>query len=285
MEHNAVVRPLYYLEQNGVEVVKVQTDAAGLIDPRDVFAACSHAATDLVVMTHCSNVTGTIQPITDVGTWCRRQKIPFMLDAAQSAGILPIDVQNMGVDILAAPGHKGLLGPQGTGFIYVRDGLQIRPLTRGGTGNLSSQMEQPAEMPELLESGTLNTAGLAGLLAGVEFILQQGQDIICKHELNLTECIWDGLKSIPGIRLYGPCPGAMHTGPVSFNLAGREPAEIGFLLDRQFDIAVRTGLHCAPDAHKSIGSFPSGTVRVSPGYFNTEADIADFLSAMETITA
>jgi len=285
VEHNAVVRPLHQLQQEGVEVFKVLADAQGRVTSEDVYRACGDATTKLVVMTHCSNVTGAVQPVAKIGKFCHEHDIIFMLDAAQSAGVLPIDVDAMHIDILVAPGHKGLLGPQGTGFIYVRDGLKIKPLIRGGTGNLSSQAQQPLEMPELLESGTLNTAALAGLGAGMKYILHQGMDNIHAHEQRLLQLLWDGLGGIPGVCCYGPEPGPTHSGLVSFTLNNQSTVETGFFLDQNFDIAVRTGLHCAPDAHKTIGTFPGGTVRVSPGCFNTEQHIHTFIQAIKSITS
>lgn len=227
MEHNAVARPLYYLEQQGIEVVKVVADPHGRILPEAMFDACKAADTAMVVMNHCSNVTGTIQPIEDVSVWCREHGIIFMLDAAQSAGVLPIDVAKMNIDILVAPGHKGLLGPQGTGFIYVREGIELKPFILGGTGNLSSELEQPAQMPERFESGTLNTAGLAGLKAGLEFIISEGMDTIRFYEQNLLEMIWNGLNSIPGVKLYGRGPDSGHSGPISFTIDAHDSAEVG----------------------------------------------------------
>lgn len=285
MEHNAVARPLYYLKQQGVEVVKVAADPQGVIKPAAMLDACNAANTAMVVMNHCSNVTGTIQPIRDISSWCRENGVLFLLDAAQSAGILPIDVVKMNIDILVAPGHKGLFGPQGTGFIYVRDGIELKPFILGGTGNLSSELKQPAQMPERFESGTLNTAALAGLKAGLEFIETEGMDTIRTHEQRLLELLWGGLDSIAGVTLYGEVPGPGHSGAISFTLKGHDCAEAGFILDHQFDIAVRTGLHCAPDAHRSIGTYPSGTVRVSPGYFNTEEHINTFIQAVKSIAA
>lgn len=285
MEHNAVVRPLYHLQRHGVEVLKVTADAQGLVAPAAICNACRDATTKMVVMTHCSNVTGSIQPVAEVGRFCHEHDILFMVDAAQSAGVLPIDVDAMHIDILAAPGHKGLLGPQGTGFLYVRDGLKVKPLIRGGTGSLSSQAQQPSAMPELLESGTYNTAALAGLRAGIEYILQRGMENIRAHEQRLLQLLWDGLGEIPGVRRYGPEPGPGHSGLISFTLDNQTPAETGFFLDQHFGIDVRTGLHCAPDAHRTIGTFPGGTVRVSPGCFNTEQHIHTLIQALKSITS
>jgi cysteine desulfurase family protein len=285
MEHNAVARPLYYLEQQGIKVIKVAPDQHGCMDSQAVLAACGDANPSMVVMNHCSNVTGSIQPIEEIAAWCRAHGKIFMLDAAQSAGVLPIDVAKMNLDILVAPGHKSLFGPQGTGFMYVREGIELKPFILGGTGNLSSELEQPAQMPERFESGTLNTAALTGLNAGLEFVESVGMESIRAHEQMLAELLWNELKDIKQLVLYGPGPGPGHSGPISFTLNGRDSAEIGFLLDHQFEIAVRTGLHCAPDAHRSIGTFPGGTVRVSPGYFNTREHILTFIQAVKSIAA
>lgn len=285
MEHNAVARPLHYLEQHGVEVVKVAADQFGFVDPDAMIRACSAGNTTMVVMNHCSNIIGSIQAFETVSSWCRNSGVIFMLDAAQSAGVVPIDVENMHIDILIAPGHKGLFGPQGTGFMYVREGIELKPFIMGGTGNLSSELEQPEQMPERFESGTLNTPALAGLKAGLDFICSVGMDVIRDHEQMLSCLLWEGLGAIETVTRYGTGPGEGHSGPVSFTIEGHESAETGFILDHQFDIGVRTGLHCAPDAHRSIGTFPAGTVRVSPGYFNTREDIHTFIEAVRSIAA
>ncbi len=285
IEHNAVIRPLHHLQHHGIEVFKVTADARGLVTPEDIYNVCREVTPKLVVITHCSNVTGAVQPVAEIGRFCHEHGIIFMLDAAQSAGVLPIDVEAMHIDILVAPGHKALLGPQGTGFLYVRDGLKLKPLIRGGTGNLSSQAHQPTEMPELLESGTPNATALAGLRAGIKYILQRGMENIRAHELCLLQLLWSGLGEIPGVRCYGPEPGPRHSGLISFTLDNHTTAEVGFFLDQQFNIGVRTGLHCAPDAHKTIGTYPGGTVRVSPGCFNTEQHIYTFIQAIKSITS
>ncbi|MEZ4600862.1 MAG: aminotransferase class V-fold PLP-dependent enzyme [Syntrophotaleaceae bacterium] len=287
MEHNAVCRPLHLLATRGVEVVRVPADPTGLVSPstiRDAASASGHK-TKLVVLSHCSNVTGTIQPVPDIGRWCRREGILFMIDAAQSAGLLPIDVQDMGIDLLAAPGHKSLFGPPGTGLLYLADGLQPAPLIYGGTGGNSLSTSMPEELPERLESGTLNTPGLAGLLAGINHVRQQGLDRIHQHKTGLLEQLIRGLQALPGIRIYGPGAAEQHGGAVSFNVEGRDPAEIGYLLDEKYGICVRTGLHCAADAHRTIGTLPSGTIRVSPGLFNSQADIDTLLMAVEKIVS
>jgi cysteine desulfurase family protein len=284
MEHNAVVRPLRVLMDRGVGVVKVAADRSGYVAPDAVFAAC-RPHPRMVVMSHCSNVTGTLQSIAEIGRWCRSNGILFLVDAAQSAGLFPIDVEDMCIDLLAVSGHKGLMGPPGTGFLFVREGLDVRPLIYGGTGVLSDSDRQPPDLPERLESGTLNTIGLAGLNAAITFIEKEGLDRIQAHERSLLERLVPGLCSMPEVVLHGPEDPLAHGGAVSFTVAGMDPAGLGFRLDREYSICCRVGLHCAPDAHRSIGTYPEGTVRVSPGYFNTLQDIDDFLAALHELLA
>jgi cysteine desulfurase family protein len=284
MEHNAVVRPLRALSDRGLAVVRVQGNPLGFVSPESIRQACS-AGTRMLVMTHCSNVTGTLQVIEELGPWCRKQGILFMVDAAQSAGVFPIHVEEMAIDLLAVPGHKALLGPTGTGFLYVRPGLELRPLLYGGTGNFSQSSTQPEEMPERLESGTLNTIGLAGLKAGIEFIDAVGLDHVRAHEQELLGCLIDGLSRQDGVTLYGPLGSARHGGALSFNIKNLDPSLLGFRLDREYDICCRVGLHCAPEAHGTIGTLPEGTVRLSPGYFNTLDDIEKTLAAIRDIIA
>jgi len=282
MEHNAVVRPLKALSDRGVEVLKVSADREGFVHPRDIRDACRSGAT-MVIISHCSNVTGTLQPIEEIGSWCRKEGILFFVDAAQSAGLFPIDVESMGIDLLAAPGHKGLMGPPGTGFLYVRPGLNLSPLIFGGTGNLSHSESQPQEMPESLESGTQNTPALAGLKAGIDFLIQEGLNAVRNRESILIRELIEGLKGIPRIIVYGPHELSSRGGVVSFNIEGLDPSEVAFCLDRDFAVFCRAGIHCAPDAHRTIGTFPAGTVRVSVGYFNTAEDIDYLLFAISKI--
>lgn len=285
MEHNAVLRPLHALQQRGVEVVRVPADATGLVAAADIRAAATQGTkrTRMVALTHAANVTGTIQPIEDLGPWCRTEGILLLVDAAQSAGLLPIDVEALGIDLLAVPGHKNLLGPAGTGFLYIREGLQPRPLYFGGTGGDSTSPLPPEELPERLESGTVNLPGLAGLRAGLLYLQNRGLQSVRRHKTALLEQVLSGLKRLDGVRIYGPGDATRHAGAVSINLAGRDPAETGYRLDADFGICVRTGLHCAPEAHRTIGSFPDGTVRISPGLFNTSADIDTLLQALHVL--
>jgi len=279
MEHNAVTRPLRQLQERGVSVVKVAAGSDGRVDPADMMAACGDK-TRLVVMSHCSNVTGTLQPVGEIGRWCRSRGILLLVDAAQSAGLFPLSVEDLGIDLLAVPGHKGLLGPPGTGCLYLRPGIKLRPLVFGGTGANSASDLPPEEMPERLESGTLNAPGLAGLQAGIEFLQTTGLEKLREHEQELLEQLIAGLKGMAGIRLYGPEDPRLHGGAVSFNVGSLDPSEVGFRLDHEYGICVRTGLHCAPDAHRTIGSHPRGTVRVSPGWFTTAGEIEQLLAAL-----
>lgn len=284
MEHNSVTRPLRVLQERGVQVVKVAADSFGRVDSAALRQACLEP-TRMVVLSHCSNVTGTLQPLEEIGPWCRKQGILLLVDAAQSAGVFPLHVEALKIDLLAVPGHKGLLGPLGTGLLYVRDGLQPRPLMYGGTGGNSGSDLPIEEMPDRLECGTLNATGLAGLKAGVEYLQSRGVAQLRALEIALMEQLIAGLRQIPDVSLYGPLDPVHHGAVLSFNLKGVDPAELGYRLDHDFDILVRVGLHCAPDAHRSIGTFPRGTVRVSPGHFNTRAEIDHLLSAVATLSA
>lgn len=284
VEHNAVIRPLRELQKRGVEVVKVAADpVTGIVSSSALQAACLCKPTRLLLVNHCSNVTGSIQPIDGLGRWCHEHGILFMLDGAQSAGLLPIDVQVLEIDLFAASGHKGLLGPQGTGFLYIKEGIELIPLIYGGTGANSHSDQQPESLPERLESGTLNLAGLAGLLAALQFVQQVGIQKIRVREVELIKKILIGLGNLERVKLYGPDDVMLRGGAISFNLANYDPSEVGYVLDQQEQISVRTGLHCAPDAHRTIGTYPVGTVRVSPGYFTSETDINRFLRAIQKL--
>ena len=284
MEHNAVSRPLRALSDQGIEVVKVKADnRSGIVDPDELRQECVKKQTRLLVVNHCSNVFGSIQDITGLGDWCRQHNVIFMLDASQSAGMLPIDISSSKIDLLAAPGHKGLFGPQGTGFLYVGENLDLTPFMYGGTGANSHSDRQPDSLPERLESGTYNLAGLAGLKAGIEFVLQTGIEAIRSKEKSLVGQLISGLNDIDGVVVYGPQDMNRRGAAVSFSMVGKDASEIGYLLDQQ-NIAVRVGLHCAPDAHHTMGTYPAGTVRVSPGFFTTNEDIACFISVINIIS-
>jgi cysteine desulfurase family protein len=280
LEHNSVARPLYYLEQAGTEVTKIPTDIHSGLDPDDVKRTL-RSNTKLVICTHISNVTGTVSDIAAIGSFCRQNGLLFMADAAQSAGAAPIDVQSMNIDLLAFPGHKGLLGPQGTGGLYIREGVRLNPLIQGGTGSRSESLLQPEDPPEKFESGTLNTPGLAGLAAGIRFLLEQGVDEIQRKENALTKYFIEGVRDIQGIQIIGPGPDRRRGSVVSIRLDAIAPGEAALMLDAAFDIAVRSGLHCASDAHRAAGTLENGgTVRISPGYMNTLEDIEACLAAL-----
>lgn len=285
MEHNAVVRPLAALAKQGVTTTYVQCDATGLLDPADVAAAIL-PRTRLILTTHASNVTGTIQPIAEIAALAREHDLLFMVDAAQSIGALPLDVQALPVDLIAFPGHKSLLGPTGTGGLYLGERAEmIRSFREGGTGSASESPEQPDQLPFRLEAGTANVFGIAGLAAGVKFVRETGLQAIMAHEQALNDRLWQGLSEITEITLYGPADPAARTSVVSFNLGDWEPTDVGAILDANFDIAVRPGLHCAPLAHRTLGTFPTGTVRMSCGFFNTPEHIDAAIAAVSEIAA
>ncbi|MFH0811543.1 MAG: aminotransferase class V-fold PLP-dependent enzyme [Pseudomonadota bacterium] len=282
LEHNSVNRPLHKLATQGVEVTRIPGDPRYGLDVNKLMGNMRDN-TRMIVLTHSSNVLGTILPIAQVGALARDRGIIFLVDGAQSAGKLPIDVAAMGIDLLACSGHKGLFGPQGTGFIYIREGMELETIREGGTGSLSESSLQPDFLPDRFESGTLNGPGIAGLGAGAEFILHEGQEKIAQKEKALTIQLWEGLENLKKVKLYGPEPSLPRTSVVSFTIEGIHCEVAGTILDHVYNIEVRTGLHCAPSAHESIGTFPAGTIRVSPGYFNTQEDIEAFIRAVETI--
>ena len=279
MEHNSLLRPLFLLRSQGVELTIVQAGRDGRVDPDDVRRAL-RSNTRMIAVGHVSNVSGTIQAIDRLAAIAREAGALFLLDAAQSAGSVPIDVVKTGIDLLAAPGHKGLFGPQGTGFLYAASAVTLRPLLAGGTGANSTDEEQPDMMPEGFEAGTHNLPGIAGLKAGVEFVLKQGADVIGDKERQLVASAAQRLSAVSGITLCGPVGQADHGGVLSLSCEGIDPAMLAFMLDQRFDIAVRAGLHCAPHAHRSLGTFPGGTLRISPGWFTTSEEIAIFCDAV-----
>lgn len=272
MEHNAVARPLRYLANQGVKLDIVNCNSRGELSVVDMAAALAKEAR-VVTMTHASNVTGTIMPLTEVAALAQKAGAVMIVDAAQTAGVEDIDVERMGIDILTFAGHKSLLGPQGTGGIYLRPGVEIEPLRLGGTGSFSESDLQPEIMPDRLESGTANTPGIAGLGAGVKFIRQAGIDNIRRQETLLTQALLVGLKKIKGVTVYGPPAGQARAAVISFTIAGQDSVLAGHRLSAEFGIACRAGLHCAPWAHRTIGTLESGAIRFSPGYFNNMMEI------------
>jgi cysteine desulfurase family protein len=279
MEHNSVLRPLAGLAGRGIEVTHVPGDDEGFVAAAAIDAAV-RAETRAIVLCHASNVSGTLQDAAEVGSLCRRRGLLFILDAAQTAGSVPLGVAELGVHLLAAPGHKGLLGPQGTGILYVAPELSLVPLIEGGTGTRSEERGMPEEFPEALEGGTLNTPGIAGLGAGVKYLLDRGLTDVHAAESRLLRTLLEGLGDIAGVQVYGPAAVERRVAVVSFNVRGKDGAHLGFALDEVYGIATRVGLHCAPDAHRTLGSFPVGTVRASLGPFSTETDVDALLRAL-----
>lgn len=284
MEHNSVMRPLRSLEKAGVEVTVVPCAPDGSLDPGEVERAL-RPSTRLIVLTHASNVVGTVLPVAAVGAMARGRGVPLLVDAAQTAGGYPIDVEAMNIDLLAFSGHKGLLGPQGTGCLYIRPGLEswLEPLKHGGTGSYSEHESQPAFLPDKYESGTPNTVGLAGLGAGVRFIMREGLDGIRQKEQKLTGLLLTRLAAIPGVACYGNGDPGERVAIVSFNISGMSASDVALQLEENFRIMCRPGLHCSPSAHRTLGTFPQGAVRLSPGHFHSVLDIEKTLEAVRQI--
>ena len=285
LEHNSVSRPLVALAEAGrITLTRVPADGGGTIDPEAVRAAIG-PKTRLVAMTHASNVLGTVQPITDVGRICRERDILFLVDAAQTAGAVAVDIQAACIDLLAFPGHKSLLGPTGTGALYVGPRVTLRPWREGGTGGDSLPPTQPADYPHPLEGGTPNVLGVVGLIAGLDFVEARGVESICKHETDLCERLRRALAELPGVEVFGHADEARRVGTLSFRCEFLPAPELAGLLDQSFEIAVRPGLHCAPYIHKALGTAPDGLLRVSPGAFSTAADIDTLVDALKQVTS
>ena len=283
LEHNSVSRPLAALERAGrISLTRVKAKSEGFIDPDDVRAAMT-SQTRLVVLTHASNVLGTVQRIEPVGRMVRERDCLFLVDAAQSAGVVPLNIEQMSIDLLAFPGHKSLLGPTGTGALYVGPRARLRAWREGGSGGDSSSATQPAELPYWLEGGTANVQGIVGLSEGLNYIQATGIELIRDHELDLVERVVHWAEDSPHYVVYGKFNRATHAATVSLGVHGVAPSEIGAILDSAYDIAVRPGLHCAPYIHRALGTFPDGTVRVSPGPFSTVDDIQTLCDALKDI--
>jgi len=283
MEHNAVTRPVKTLEKEiGIKVTIIKGNDRGEIDPED-FRKSIAVNTKLIICTSASNVNGLIMPIEQIGEIARECEIPFLVDASQGAGYIDIDVEKMHIDMMALPGHKGLYGPQGTGALYIKKGLNINTLMQGGTGSNSEEVYQPGIMPDMFESGTLNTPGIAGLAAGIRFIESYGLANIRTKKYSLVKRLTDALSDIEGVKLYNPYEMDANCGIVAFNIEGIDSAELSSILDRDFSIAARGGLHCAPFAHKTLGTLNSGILRISPGCFNTTQDMDEIADAVKTV--
>ncbi|MHB9033007.1 MAG: aminotransferase class V-fold PLP-dependent enzyme [Anaerolineae bacterium] len=286
IEHNAVMRPLRDLETRGVALQIVPCDQTGLLDLHLLNLALQ-TKTRLVVLNHASNVVGTISPAAQAAQLAHQAGALFLLDAAQSAGCLPIDISDLGADLLAFTGHKALCGPPGTGGLVLGqnfDPAQLQPLVRGGTGSRSEYEEQPLMLPDKFESGTPNALGIAGLGAGVRWILRQGIDSIRSHEVVLTQALLDGLNTIPRLHIYGPRDAHRQTATVSITIEGMVVSDVGLQLDENYDVMCRVGLHCAPAAHRTIGTFPQGTVRLALGWSNTIDEIKQVIEALQRIS-
>ncbi|UVI33851.1 aminotransferase class V-fold PLP-dependent enzyme [Paenibacillus spongiae] len=283
VEHNSVRRPLEYLKQTaGIEVTYLETDEQGHLDSKRVEEAI-RPSTKLVIVNHSSNLLGSILPIADIGSITRKHGVKLLVDAAQSAGVAEIDVEAMGIDLLAFPGHKGLLGPQGTGGLYIHPQVDLVPLLHGGTGSQSESAEQPNVRPDRYEAGTQNTPGLAGLKAGVQYILHETPRKIHTKEWGFTQRMMEGLLAVDGVRVLGPDLGKDRTGIVSFVVEGVDPSEAAFILDQHYRIAVRSGFHCTPLAHGMVGTLETGAIRASVGCFTEETDVDALIEAVKEI--
>lgn len=291
LEHNSVSRPLNQMEKDGyLALTRLPVNGGHFIDPDDVARAFT-AKTRLVALTHASNVTGTIQPVGAIGKIARERGALLLVDASQSAGIVPIDVEKEAIDLLAFTGHKALLGPTGTGGLVVGERVDIAPWREGGTGGDSSSPVQPSEFPHRLEGGTPNVFGIAGLREGVQIVLERGAESILSHEREMLAVFYRALKDPTRYSWYGADDviagqrGEGRVGLVGINLAGFAPAEMAAILDEQFDIAVRSGLHCAPYAHRHLGTFPRGTVRLSVGLLTTADEMREAAVAFDEVAA
>jgi cysteine desulfurase family protein len=298
MEHNSMMRPLRALERQGVQLTVVRCSPDGSLDPADVEAAL-RPNTSLIALNHASNVVGTLLPVAQVGAIARRHGALLLVDAAQTGGAFPLDVQADGIDLLGFTGHKSLCGPMGTGGLIIGERVDLarfEPLKRGGTGSRSELEEQPDFLPDVFESGTPNVVGLAGLEAGVHWVLERGVEAIRAHEAALTQRLLAGLYAIPstclgessversgqrpGVTVYGGRDAGRQTATVSFNIVGMQPSEAGLRLDEEHGILCRVGLHCAPSAHKTLGTFPGGAVRFGLGAFNTADEVDAAIEAV-----
>ncbi|MFC1514064.1 aminotransferase class V-fold PLP-dependent enzyme [candidate division KSB1 bacterium] len=285
VEHNSVLRPLYVMEQRGIiEVDRIPFDNNGYVDPDD-FKAKIKSNTKLVIVNHASNVIGTVQPINQIGKICRDAGVIFAIDAAQTAGMVPIDMKKDNIDIVAFTGHKSLFGPTGIGGLYVNKNINIDPIRYGGTGVKSAVKTHLEEYPFRLECGTLNILGVAGLNAGQKFIEEKGLENIHNHEINLLKKLIDGLRNVDGVTMYFPDSLDNRAPVLSFNIDGYKARDVGTFLDVDYNIAVRTGLQCAPLTHVGIDTSPEGTVRFSAGYFNTDEDINKAIDAVKQIAS
>ena len=281
LEHNSVLRVLYALAQRGrITLTLVSPGPDGFVDPEDVRGALT-PATALIICTHASNVTGAIQPVAAIGQVAKAAGVRYLIDGAQALGGMPVDVKALGCDLYAFPGHKSLLGPQGTGGLYIDPGIRLNPLREGGTGTDSHSLLQPETLPERYESGTVNLPGIAGLAAGCEYVASRLSQIMMQ-ERELTQALYEGLNAMDGVTLYSPAQEAGRAGIVCFNVGDLPSAQAADALARR-DIAVRGGLHCAPEAHRFLGTLRRGAVRASIGHANTFEEVERFLQAVRAL--
>jgi cysteine desulfurase family protein len=285
LEHNAIMRPLRALEQSGVEVVVVPGAPDGSLNPAD-FGRALTPGTRLVAVNHASNVCGALAPLAEIAALARPAGALLLVDAAQTSGLVPIDMPGLGIDLLAFTGHKGLHGPPGTGGLVLGervDAVELAPLFQGGTGSRSEYEFQPEFLPDKFESGTPNGAGIAGLAAGIQWVMEHGVEVIRDHEMALTRRLVEGLMEIPGVWVYGPAEVLRRTAVVSFTVGSRHVSELGRRLDEEHGVLCRVGLHCAPAAHKTLGTFSEGTVRFAPGPLTTLEEIDFALEAVAQV--
>ena len=283
IEHNSINRPLTSMAAAGkIEFDKAAPDPDGTV-PAAAVEKLVRKNTRIIALTHASNVLGTVAPLEDYVKLARARGIALLLDASQSIGVVPLDVRGLGVDMVAFPGHKNLFGPMGTGALYVREGIDLNAFREGGTGSKAEQEIHPEEMPFRLEGGTPNAHGYAGLRAGVEFVLKEGLEKIRRHEQDLAVRFARAVADHPRVVVYCAETPGIRLGPVSINVRGVDPAEVGTLMDREFGIACRPGIHCAPGTHRWLGTLPHGTVRFSFGYFNTGEDVDAAVRAVHEV--
>jgi len=285
MEHNAVIRPLAQLQAQGIKLDIARCGQDGRLDLADMKNKITKQ-TRLVVMSHASNVCGVILPIREVGDICRKQGALLLVDAAQTAGVLPLSMQSDNIDILTFPGHKGLLAMQGLGGLVLSQQVagEMIPLIAGGTGSHTLISEMPAELPDRFEAGTLNLPGIASLCVALDYISEIGTDAIYKQEMNLLSRLTDGLDNVPGVRIVGPENPKDKCAIAALDFLEMDNAAITYRLDEEYGIMTRCGLHCAPVAHKALGTFPRGVVRCSIGHLNTETEVDKLLNALRKIT-
>lgn len=283
LEHNSVLRPLYEMQEKGAEVTFVKADRRGCVQYED-FEAAVKENTKAIVCTHASNLTGNMLDLKKIGAVAKAHGLLFIVDASQTAGVFPIDVQELGIDVLCFTGHKSMLGPQGTGGMIVRDGLVIRPLKSGGSGVQTYSKTHPKEMPTALEAGTLNGHGIAGLNAAVDYINREGMDNIREREMMLMRRFYEGIKDIPNIHIYGDMEAEARSPIVSINLGEYDSSEVSDELHMSYGISTRSGAHCAPLMHGALGTVSQGAVRFSFSHFNTEEEIDTAIAALRELT-